>query len=196
VREHGLVTDRLDDLHGDLSALHDRLRKQTLQRYGRMNPFAEDLFAWRERGDTWPGAGEGVTIYNSTTVVGDVTIGDHTWIGPFCQVDGTGSLRIGHHCSISAGCQLLSHDTAAWALSGGREEPRRETTAIGDCCFLGTLAVVTSGVNVGDRCLIAAGAVVTKDVGAGSIVGGVPARVIGHVDVNAAGTVSLRYDVQ
>jgi acetyltransferase-like isoleucine patch superfamily enzyme len=187
------VTDRLDDLHTDLSALHGRMRERTLQRYGRMNPFTEDLFEWRDRGEAWPTAGDGVTIYNSTTVVGDVVIGDHTWIGPFCQLDGTGGLSIGHHCSVSAGCQLLSHDTAAWALSGGKAEPRRERTSIGDCCFLGTLAVVTAGASVGDRCLIGAGAVVTKDVPTGSIVGGVPARVIGRVEIGAEGEVTLRY---
>jgi acetyltransferase-like isoleucine patch superfamily enzyme len=188
------MSDRIDELHADLVALHERLRERTLREYGRMNPFAEDLFAWRERGTAWTRSDRGVTIYNSTTVVGRVEIGDETWIGPFCQLDGTGGLTIGHHCSVSASCQLLTHDTASWALSGGRAQYRRAPTAIGDCCFLGTLAVVTAGVTIGDHCLVAAGAVVTRDIPSHSIVAGVPARRIGEVQVGPDGEVTLRYD--
>src|SRR5207302_3955069 len=104
----------------DLIALHRELRAETMRRYRRINPFYEDLFDWKERGAFWLGEDKGVTIYNSTSVVGDVKIGEHTWIGPFCSLDGNGGLSIGAFCSISLGCQLLTHDTVKWALSGGK----------------------------------------------------------------------------
>jgi acetyltransferase-like isoleucine patch superfamily enzyme len=187
------MADRLDRLHEDLRALHARLERDTLERYARMNPFNEDLFDWKERGNAWTKSDSGVTIYNSTTLAGDVSIGDETWIGPFCSLDGTGGLAIGHHCSISLGCQLLSHDTVKWALSGGREDYEYAATTIGDCCFLGTLAVVTKGATVGDHSLVAAGAVVVDDVERYSIVAGVPARRIGTVAVDESGNVGLTY---
>jgi acetyltransferase-like isoleucine patch superfamily enzyme len=187
------MSDRIQALQADLQALHARLRGETLTRYGRMNPFAEDLFDWHERGRAWTRDDRGVTIYNSTTLVGDVAIGEHTWIGPFCSLDGTGGLSIGRHCSISLGCQLLTHDTAAWALSGGVAPPERAATAIGDCCFLGTHAVVLKGSTIGDRCLVAAGAVVSGNVPDATIVAGVPARPIGTVAVSESGAVHLRY---
>lgn len=186
--------ERVDRLHSDLRALHERLRDETLGTYRRMNPFAEDLFDWKERGRAWTGDDRGVTVYDSTSVVGDVDIGAETWIGPYCSLDGTGGLRIGHHCSISSGCELVSHDTARWALSGGAQDYEYAPVSIGDCCFLGSRVVVTKGVTIGDRCLIAAGAVVTADLPDDSIAAGVPARRVGTVRVDEDG-VRFDYDV-
>jgi acetyltransferase-like isoleucine patch superfamily enzyme len=180
------------ELRRQLLSLRTALRADTLMRYGRINPFVEDLVDWKEKGSF--AGGQDVTVYDSTTIVGDVTIGDHTWVGPFCSLDGTGGLRIGRYCSISAACHLLTHDTVKWALSGGRSAYERSPVAIGDACFLGVGSVVTRGVTIGDHSLVGAGAVVTDSVPACSIVAGVPARVIGRVRVAPDGTVSLEYD--
>lgn len=188
-----MLNDRQRRLLEDLREVHEHLRAETRERYDRINPFAEDLFDWKERGRAWTGDDRGVTIYNSTTVVGDVEIGADTWIGPFCSLDGTGGLSIGRNCAISLGCQLLSHDTVSWALSGGRAEPRRAATSVGDCCFLGTHSVVLAGVTIGDRCVVGAGAVVTSDVPPNAIVVGAPARRAGTVEVDDSGAVELRW---
>jgi acetyltransferase-like isoleucine patch superfamily enzyme len=187
--------DRLDRLHADLLALQRRLRSRTLDEFRRMNPFTEDLIDWRERGRAWTRDDRGVTIYDSTSIVGDVEIGEGTWIGPYCSLDGTGGLTIGHHCSISSGCELISHDTVRWALSGGTVDYEYAPTRIGDCCFLGSRAVVIKGVTVGDRCVIGAGAVLTDDLPDQSIAAGVPARRIGTVKIEG-GAISLDYDLE
>ena len=49
-----------------------------------------------------------------------------------------------------------------------------------DDVWIGTDALILSGVRIGKGSIIAAGAVVTKDVVEYSIVGGVPAKIIGH----------------
>lgn len=188
------LNDRQRELLQDLQELHIHLRAETLSRYRRMNPFAEDVFDWKERGRAWTQHEQDVTIYNSTTVLGDVAIGNHTWIGPLCLLDGSGGLSIGRYCSVSSGCQLLSHDTVKWALSGGNHNYEYARTSVGDHCFLGTLAVVVRGVQIGDRCVVAAGAVVTNDVPPSTIVAGVPAHRIGRTDVRHDGTVALIYD--
>ncbi len=192
---------KLDDLDDDLKGLwsslvrlHHRLRDHTKETYNRINPFYEDLFQWSERGSFCGNKDKGITIYNSTTVSGDVKIGEHTWIGPFCSLDGSGGLRIGRYCSISLGCQLLTHDTVKWALSGGIAPYDRRPTIIGDCCFLGSHVVITKGVTVGDHCVIGASTVVTRDVPDYSIMAGVPARQIGEVHINKNGDVKLEYD--
>jgi acetyltransferase-like isoleucine patch superfamily enzyme len=52
---------------------------------------------------------------------------------------------------------------------------------VGSGCWVASGAIIAGGVTVGNDCIVATGAVVTKDVPDGSIVGGVPARIIGTV---------------
>lgn len=49
---------------------------------------------------------------------------------------------------------------------------------IGDRCWIGAKAIILRDVELGDECVVGAGAVVTKSFPAGSVVVGVPARVI------------------
>jgi acetyltransferase-like isoleucine patch superfamily enzyme len=187
------LNERQQRLLEDLHAVQRDLAAGTRRRYQRMNPFFEDLADWHERGRSWLGEDRGVTIYDSATLIGDVDIGEGTWIGPFCMLDGSGGLRIGRHCSISTGAQLLSHDTVRWALSGGLVPAERSPTRIGDRCFVGSHATIVRGVTVGDGSVVGAGAVVVRDVPAGTIVAGLPARQIGVVE-RTGDRIELRYD--
>lgn len=177
----------------DLKILQCELREQTYQKYRRINPFYEDICDWKERGFFWSNE-KNVTVYNSSSIVGEVKIGKNTWIGPFVNLDGTGGLEIGMNCSISSGCQILSHDTVAWAVSGGRENYRYEKTVIGDNCFLGAHSIITKGVCIGKECVVGAGAVVTKSFPDNSILAGVPAKLIGKTIVDPQdGRVTFEY---
>lgn len=167
------------------------MRVQTWESHRRVNPFVENIVSWKEKG-AFVG-GNNVTIYDSTTVVGDVRIGDHTWIGPFCSLDGTGGLTIGSHCAIAAGTHISTHDTVAWAVSGGEQPYDYAPVAIDDRCFIGTNVSILRGVTLGPGVVVAAGAVVTKSVPGGAIVGGVPARPIGRI-ADEGGIVRRTYD--
>lgn len=185
------LSDEEKRLYLQLEALRKKLDAATIQKYRRINPFYENLLSWEERGQGFQG--KNVVIYGSTTVVGDVTIGDDTWIGPFCSVDGTGGLRIGSHCVLALGVQVFTHDTVKWALSGGKAAYEYSPVEIGDCVFIGSQAIILRGVHIGSHALIAANATVTQDVPAYSIVAGTPARRIGAVDINGS-EVSYVYD--
>src|SRR2546423_10331063 len=101
--------------HRALLDLHRALRHEMKARWNRSVPFADELFDRWERA-AFLGFGSGASIYDSSLVLGDVQVGEETWIGPFTVLDGRGGLTIGKYCSISAGVQLYSHDTVKWAL--------------------------------------------------------------------------------
>lgn len=115
-------------------------------------------------------------------IMGEPEIGEGTWIGPFCLIDGSGGLTIGEGCDIAAGVHVYTHSTAARCVTGRSVEVEQRPVRIGSKTFVGAQAVILMGVTIGDGCVIGAGAVVTTDVPDGSCVIGVPARVVGTVD--------------
>ena len=120
-------------------------------------------------------------------IIGKPEIGEGTWIGAFTVLDGSGGLRIGRGCDVSCGVHIYTHSTVRRCVSGrGYDQVDRQAVEVGDYVFIGANAVVMMGVSIGDRSVIAAGAVVSADVPAGTIVGGVPARPIGRVEVDGA----------
>jgi acetyltransferase-like isoleucine patch superfamily enzyme len=175
----------------DLRAAYFELRREMRGRWKRDLPLVELVFDRWERASSL-GFGPGSSIYHESYVYGEVTVGENTWIGPQTILDGSGGLTIGHHCSISAGVQIYSHDTVAWALSGGQAEPDRAPVAIGDCCHIGAGAIVLKGVTIGDHSVIGAGAVVNRDIPSHTVAAGVPCRPIGRVEIGDDGEVMLR----
>ena len=117
-----------------------------------------------------------------TWFVGEPVIGEGTWIGPFCLIDGSGGLSIGRGCDVSAGVQIYTHSSARRCVTDRAVEIVRAPVWIGANTFIGANAVVLMGVTIGSRCVIGAGAVVTSDIPDGTVAVGVPARVVGVVD--------------
>lgn len=185
--------DEIERLRIELIELQNRLREETWQSHNRINPLIEDITDWKERGEFLFGKGKNITIYNTCSIAGNVEVGENTWIGPYSAIDGGGGVTIGSNCSISSGVQIVSHDSVKWALSGGRVPHEYAPIRIGNNCFIGTNAMVTKGVHIGDHCLIGAGAIVTRDLPSHTIALGVPARVVGRVELSENG-VDLVYN--
>lgn len=176
-----------DQLLESLRALWRRLDDEVWARWNRHLPFGEYLVDRWEKA-TRLGFGTRTSIYDSAVVFGDVRVGADTWIGPFTILDGSGAtLRIGDHCSISAGVHIYTHDTVRWAVSAGSVPYSTGPTTIGDNCYIGPYAVISRGVTIGSGCIVAAHSVVREDVPAGMKVRGNPAEIVGPVDVTTAG---------
>lgn len=85
-----------------------------------------------------------------------------------------GAVRIGRNCRLSQGATLgysSANSAGEWA------QP-----VVGDDVTIGAHAVVLGGVRVGDGAAIGANSVVTSDIEPGTVVAGVPARVIRAAD--------------
>lgn len=123
------------------------------------------------------GFGKGSSIYHNSYVYGDVQVGENTWIGPFTLLDGTGGLKIGSNCSISAGVQIYTHDTVKWAISGGKEPYEHAPVEIGDNCYIGPSAIISKGVKIGSGSIVGANSFVNEDVFSGTMVAGSPAEI-------------------
>ncbi len=119
--------------------------------------------------------------YNSHAwIVGTPEIGESTWIGAFCVIDGSGGLTIGSHCDISAGAQIYTHSSVGRCLTDGAVPIERLPTSIGNNVHIGANAVILMGAQIGHHSIIGAGAVVKENTVAApySVIVGVPARVM------------------
>ncbi len=173
-------------------AAFNQLRDDFRGRFHRDLPLEEMLFdRWERAGSL--GFGKRTSIHHNSYVYGDVTVGENTWIGPFTLLDGSGGLKIGSACSISAGVQIYTHDTVKWALSGGKLPYERAPVVIGDACHIGAQVVITKGVTIGAHSVIGSCAFVNRDVPPFTIAFGVPCRPRGRVIVED-GNVRLEMD--
>lgn len=91
-------------------------------------------------------------------------------------------VRLGSNVHLT-GCTLFGRDGVMNMLKQAYSFPLDKVGRIDirDNVFVGHQAIIMPGVTIGPEAIVAAGSVVTRDVPPGSIVGGVPARVIGQV---------------
>lgn len=143
--------------------------------------------------------GQDVRIYRFVNLYG-CSIGDGSRVGTFVEIQK--GAHIGKNCKISShtficegvtigdGCfighgVLFINDKHPRAVNtdGSAESEadwagRFVTTKVGDRVSIGSGAILMGGITVGDDAMIGAGAVVTHDVAPGTVVAGVPARLM------------------
>jgi acetyltransferase-like isoleucine patch superfamily enzyme len=103
------------------------------------------------------------------------SVGPHAWIGP--------KVELGKYVLIAPNVTITGDDhnyesAGIPVMFSGRPELRR--TLIEDDVWIGQNVSIRAGVVVGRGSILGMGAVITKDVEPYSIVGGVPAKVIGR----------------
>ena len=106
--------------------------------------------------------GNGVRLNYGTSIFAEdsVTVGDRVRMGPYVMVVDTD-----FHCQQDR-----------------ETRPSGDPVVIEDDVLIGAKASVLKGVRIGRGAIVGVGAVVTRNVSPFTIVGGVPARVIGRVE--------------
>lgn len=120
------------------------------------------------------------TIINTNGA--EIIIGENTQINPFTVIYNASGIQIGNNVMIGPHCMIASgnHDYKQ------REKPMRFAgnltkgpIIIEDDVWVGANCTITDGIKIGTGAIVGANSVVTKDVESYSIVGGVPAQIIG-----------------
>lgn len=113
-------------------------------------------------------------------------LGDHVhWQPRKYPTDGN-MLKIHDNVAIASNVEFTMHDIIHWIFDG--IEGHRCFQEFADCIeiyenvFIGAGTRILPGVSIGPNAIVAAGAIVNKDVLPGTVVGGVPAEVIGSFE--------------
>jgi len=112
----------------------------------------------------------------------NISIGDHSGIGEDSILGQDDEIRIGNNVLI--GPQLMiftqNHNFSDTTRLIREQGATRRPVLIEDDVWIGARVIVLPGVTIGRGSVVAAGAVVTKSFPPYSIIGGVPAKIIGN----------------
>ena len=95
------------------------------------------------------------------------------------HIQAMNGLEIGAGTIIASGAKIYSANHDFYDFD--KHQPG-DPVRIGKNCWLGANSVILAGVQLGERTIVAAGAVVNKSFPGNCIVGGVPAKIIKHLD--------------
>lgn len=108
-----------------------------------------------------------------------LAIADNVSINSGVTILAQGGVSIGEYTMIAPGVTIVSvnHDYAKTGMDAWNAQVKMPVT-IGRDVWVAAGAIILPGVTVGDSAVVAAGSVVTGDVPPGTVVAGVPAKVV------------------
>lgn len=108
--------------------------------------------------------------------------GEHVLFQPRKLPNDPKLIKIHNNVAVAADVMFENHDVIHFVYGGmqnGDFKSHIGCIEVMDNVFIGAGSIIMPNVRIGPNAIVAAGAVVTKDVPPNTIVGGVPAKVIG-----------------
>lgn len=106
----------------------------------------------------------------------NISIGTGSTIGPKVLLDGRCGLKIGKSV-------VIAYEAIIWTLNHDYNDihfcGKGAPVTIEDYAWICSRSIILPGITIGEGAIVASGALVTHDVAPYTIVGGVPAKVIG-----------------
>lgn len=109
-----------------------------------------------------------------------IRIGSNNYFNRNLMIDACGLIEIGDDNMFGPDIYITdSNHTFKKGMSPNQLPMERGHVKIGNHCWIGAKAVILKDVELDDGCVVGAGAVVTKSFPSGSVIAGVPAKLIG-----------------
>lgn len=141
-----------------------RIRRATQIELGNYNAFTSGYMLWPE---------------DSPYIGKRIKIGNYNYFNRNIMIDACGSIEIGDNNMFGPDIYITDSNHSYNEHVSPRKLPMQKgKVIIGNNCWLGAKVVILKDVELGDNCVVGAGAVVTKSFPKGSVIGGIPAKIL------------------
>jgi len=112
-----------------------------------------------------------------------IRIGNRNYFNRNLMIDACGSVEIGDENMFGPDVYIADSNHTFDGKTAPHKLPMDiGRVKIGNHCWIGAGAIILKNVELGDACVVGAGAVVTKSFPGGSVIAGVPAKLIRQSD--------------